>query len=612
MKLKNNSGVIIIVMISVISLLLILGLGFIVRIRLESKSVGSFINNLKAQYIAESGVNHAKRELIFDKFGNDNIADYNDVDERGKRIGDECYDWLGDEFYKFFSGNDADVNEDGINDSRWFVLEDSSGRNIGRYAVLIEDELSKININIASVYSADGVSPYEISLKKFFELLEISDPNNTASAILDYRYGDDQSAGRKDFDDDYDNNMLSSDFKDNDADGFVDELLEGVDELDENLYLMSKGDDRIYEHINQIKLACPSMQEADFHKIKDFLTVSSFYNNVDSNGKDRVDINTTNDVYGLYNLFRSKGINSAGKKVVNLIDYRDKNNIVSSIITLDGSFYGQESLVINEVLLDSQTDIRADFSGVDKTQVDEWNYDQGKYFVQGSFASDTWIFKGLAVNTNYKVIVYSNVPGSDGYFVNNKKIDVFDEQGKSEIGVFKTDENGEIEITCKDDGDQEPSYFEGAQFVSCEFIELYNAGLSEIDIYDCYFEVDMLGNAKEIYKISDNFESEDCVIGKNEYIIFTNDKELFDLNYGQDALIIEIPNFILRNCSGSIALKNNKNELLSITKNLAKGGVCGVSMERNDPFYDFYAGNLFFYATPGAQNSVYSEYQASR
>lgn len=60
-----------------------------------------------------------------------------------------------------FQGVDADLNEDGIPDSRWFNIKNREGEIMGRYAVAVEDESGKININCAG--SLENLTTHTVS-----------------------------------------------------------------------------------------------------------------------------------------------------------------------------------------------------------------------------------------------------------------------------------------------------------------------------------------------------------------------------------------------------------------------------------------------------------------
>ncbi len=57
------------------------------------------------------------------------------------------YDAFTDPWRTKFQGDDVDLNEDGVPDARWLDVKDRNGDILGRYAVLVEDESGKVNVN---------------------------------------------------------------------------------------------------------------------------------------------------------------------------------------------------------------------------------------------------------------------------------------------------------------------------------------------------------------------------------------------------------------------------------------------------------------------------------
>ncbi len=177
---------------------------------------------------------------------------------------------------------------------------------IGRYAVLVTDEASKLNINVAGnreFRANQGVSPAELDLHPLPEIDDVF-----ARRIVDYRYGapagnpasPDQSLPGLDGDDNRNNYFISNnsidddgdalalqnDGVDNDGDGFIDEADEGIDELDEGInepqeYRLFRPllDDEPFKTIEQMKLLDQFVAEPwnvrNFERNQNLITVSS-------------------------------------------------------------------------------------------------------------------------------------------------------------------------------------------------------------------------------------------------------------------------------------------------------------------------------------------------
>lgn len=62
---------------------------------------------------------------------------------------DTGVDSFSDAWRVNFEGGDTDLNGDGVPDARWFCVRGKEGKVAGRYAVLVEDESGKVNVNSA-------------------------------------------------------------------------------------------------------------------------------------------------------------------------------------------------------------------------------------------------------------------------------------------------------------------------------------------------------------------------------------------------------------------------------------------------------------------------------
>jgi len=83
-----------------------------------------------------------------------------------------------------FEGSDVDINGDGEKDAKWIEVFDNSGSLFGRYAVLVNDEASKVNLNTAGLSSSQGLSTYEVNLDSFLSKLEIANSHEMADIAL--------------------------------------------------------------------------------------------------------------------------------------------------------------------------------------------------------------------------------------------------------------------------------------------------------------------------------------------------------------------------------------------------------------------------------------------
>ncbi len=243
LPITNSSGMALVIVVAIIAVLSSIGVTFMYTMRMEEKTAFNYMQGLKASYIAKSGIEHAIAVLKSD--GRDTGFVAYETNRWGYRNDD-----LTDSTFSAYDIDDAySVNSDTTyispysdsierKDSRWIYVYDANDTDIvGRYAVLITDESSKININTAgNVEAQQGWKPFEISFERFFDagtqppLNWSLAPQILANNILDYLYGSDEEAGDVDWDDNADSVILEHDGIDNDADGAVDESGEGVDD----------------------------------------------------------------------------------------------------------------------------------------------------------------------------------------------------------------------------------------------------------------------------------------------------------------------------------------------------------------------------------------------
>ena len=322
----KNKGIALILVISILTVMAITVVSFIFTMRLESRAAANYLWQVKAGYVAEAGFTHALAVLKEDK-QNDFLDTYEDT-------------WRSE-----FSGNNIDNNDDGTGDSRW--IEVTAGEEvIGRYAVLVEDEAAKININTAGFHNestlkaTQGAGPFEVSLKDFLLAKNISSAQNVAEGIIEYRYGDDRAPGEDNQDDNQNLVFLLYDGIDNDADGEIDESGEGTDEPQEFSVLYPFGDDRVFlatEEVNRV----PEVSASIYNKIKSMITAYSRTASTDRNRELQWDINSI-DAQQLLDAFLRSGVSDPWQKAVNLVDFADSDFAQSVVAKSSLPLYTQD------------------------------------------------------------------------------------------------------------------------------------------------------------------------------------------------------------------------------------------------------------------------------
>jgi hypothetical protein len=304
--MREDKGIALILVISILAVTGIIAVSFAFTMRLDLKAAANFLESTRASYLSQAGIVYARQILK----------------EDGRNI-----DSFEDKWRAVFTGSDVDNDGDGYPDSKWINVSGEDGEAIGRYAVLVRDETSFLDINLAYKHNlsplkiTEGWMPYELDLKKFLASLELKDPDKIYEDIMSFRYGPDGQPGEMGADDNQNQRILGSDGIDNNANGIVDEAGEGIDEPMEydpfNLY----GDDKAFEtpfEISKIK----SIPKQSLRKLYAYITTYSAAGNVDVEGRLKNNINSM-DSQTLAVLLQDAGVRDPFQKAVNIIDSCD-------------------------------------------------------------------------------------------------------------------------------------------------------------------------------------------------------------------------------------------------------------------------------------------------
>ena len=282
------------------------------------------------------------------------------------------WDEMGEDWHTQFmpkgSGPENIVNVDGLpgtdGNARWIYVKDENGTIIGRYAILVEDEASKINVNAASALSEDmqsqGVGTFEIMLTDG-KKRGLPVPLQFGENILRYRYGRDALPGQARRDDNLTEASYALDEIDNDGDTLLDERGEGIDEPQEYMVDSPQWDDRTFATVQEvcdIAGAGKNLSPAARRLLRKYTTVSSrsrelFWDQSSGTWHKKLNINC-GDRNQIDKIMRRANVEvpftanarSLRNLVVNVIDYRDQNHVLTTV----GSDYGVEAVCFNEVM----------------------------------------------------------------------------------------------------------------------------------------------------------------------------------------------------------------------------------------------------------------------
>ena len=365
----NNTvkGIALVAVLAVLTILAVMAATFAALSNTETTTAKYSVHLMEARAFADAGVEHVKSLLwydtVIDKSSSDSFQDY---------------------WYSTFDGSllkkNPEVDVDGIKnngpgkngkDAVWFPVHDEDGSLIGRYAVLVEDECGKININIASM-----VPPLKPNEGLDTRELYLGDGKNrglpfsqkACRKLLKKRYGPNGVPGAAG-DDNYNNYFCMSDGLDNNSNGEIDEIDEGINEWAEYVPSRPYGDDRSFFNMSEVLKTLmpktkPSRQNvAVLRKYGTLVSKNQYlrWSDADQKWVDKKNINvctprqmyqTLRDANEKYNFEGTA--NRLRRLAACMSDYRDENNVLSTI----SSKYGVEAVCFNEVMANEGSKIR--------------------------------------------------------------------------------------------------------------------------------------------------------------------------------------------------------------------------------------------------------------
>ena len=418
----SQRGVIIIMALVVLVIASVLAVTFATSMRLEEKTAVAFKKQGKVSGIAQSGYEYAMTILRKDK-AEEATRPYDALNEDWRAIFSPAGDEENPEQNLVaLDGIDSNgVLVDGVRyDARWINLHSDpavpNSKLLGRFAVLIVDEASKINLHASGdgTRQNQGWTPFEI------DLTNLKNPNTgaslfnatTAPRLINYRHGDETGEdvntrypGNKESDDDKDNAHLVKDGIDNDGDGDIDEVNEGRDEPDEYVSRIpyGSGDEadfalKTVDELFKIK----GIGKTTMRMCKNFTTVDAQDREKYWDGsawQDKINIHAVRSVDALFNLIAAETSNAnAARWTINIIDYGDRDNVPTVKETGGVKYLGIEGLQINEVMARVHPDELAwhkpalyldNFVGGDT-----WN-DPDTFTDNGNWKNDIWVAEGV-------------------------------------------------------------------------------------------------------------------------------------------------------------------------------------------------------------------------
>ena len=347
----SRRGVAIVAVLGVLTVLAMLAMAFAVMMNIEQATGHLAVAKLRAEMLAESGAVHAKCLLWHD------MATQPAWD-------DPSEPWCS-AFKADARAAAASTGTTAMADARWINVHDSLGRLVGRYAVMVEDEAGKVNINAASAIGTNGqnqgIGPFELALCTADGGGGLPVTREQALSILNCRYGPDHTPGVRGVDDNFNASEYAADEIDNNANGLVDEPGEGIDEPEEYDPLHPHGDDMAFmSPLDAVDKCMPALRKdvAALRALRSCATVFSrgldtYWDDSGQAWEPQVNINvgSRNQVNKLIRLANAEAqfepiAQNLNTLVANVLDYRDENHV----LTTAGNEYGVEAICFNEIM----------------------------------------------------------------------------------------------------------------------------------------------------------------------------------------------------------------------------------------------------------------------
>ena len=365
--LKRPSGVALLAVLTVLTVLSLLAATFAAMMTMEEQAGSISLNRSQSDMLAQSAIEHVYGLLRQDSIDSPEYDGYDELWSQTfkPRQGEERVNVEGDK------GNDYAW-------ARWIYVKDNSGKPVGRYAVMVEDEHAKINLHTASALGKnqqnEGFGTFEVMLTDG-DKRGLPFTTEAGRRLIKYRYGRDEKPGQANVDDNLTVTQYGSDSIDNNANGRVDEDGEGVDEPEEYNPNRLIWDDMAFQSLREALAVAMGGQPASLTHINALKHLATLWNNSQELYYEKsakalrrsLDINHA-ELKQLRRALRNANNESAFEPsssrmralLVNLLDYTDENHTLTTV----DSTYGVESVCFNEIMAHDGSWIReTDWSG---------------------------------------------------------------------------------------------------------------------------------------------------------------------------------------------------------------------------------------------------------
>jgi len=327
-KIQKFKGIAIVAVLAILTVLALLAAGFVTMTSMQSKTSKASLDSFRAKLLVESGLSHAASLIQQDSNPKGLLCDSVETDPL------TLHPKAGE---------------------IWHIVKDENGTPIGRYRIKITDESGKLNVNFLPELAQHVVLKSKKDKKdpRKSPLFSFVDPK-IIKKILAYQYGPNRLPGLRNIDDNDNNLLFENDGIDNNFNGKIDELGEGIDDPSEFNPLYPKGDDRsigsIAEVADFLQPLSPDGKPPKINKLSKVFSTRSNSKTISQNEDNKnVNINGATVREIAQGIRKRKGAKMGAdlsRFACNIADFRDENHVIS---TYAGG-YGVEAICFSEVM----------------------------------------------------------------------------------------------------------------------------------------------------------------------------------------------------------------------------------------------------------------------
>jgi len=338
-------GIALVAVLAVLTVLALLAALFAVNMRMEQRMSRSTLDAAQRQLLLLSASEHARCLLAFD--GND-YDSYDDTWGAAPVAGAAN------------APDDADARGS-AQGGNWHRVRAGTGELVGRYQLAVHDESGKVNVNAANLRTRkdESLPAWQKAVGTSRIALNSDKGDGTALSLgaakklLRWRYGKNRRPGRARFDDNDNAMLFAQDGIDNDADGIVDEVDEGIDEPGEYTHSSSRGDDQAFDSIDEVSGVLGLSPRAR-RGLMSRVTVHSL--EAESRAYKPRNVNSSTP-RAMFRSFKDAKLHTQYEEsdlralACNIVDYADENHALGTL----GNTYGVEAVCFNEILANDGT-----------------------------------------------------------------------------------------------------------------------------------------------------------------------------------------------------------------------------------------------------------------